>query len=112
MPINIKDPRIAEFAAKKGAHLIGMILTPGFRRSVTLSRAKKIAEAARKFGAVPVGVFVRQSSEEIVNVCHYLNLQLVQAYELSSVLPNYLKRIFINEYEAQLRHGHDFRIVG
>ncbi len=107
----VRDPEIAAFAAQNGTHYIGMILTPGFRRSVTLARARKIAEAARKNGATPVGVFVAANSLIIESSCHYLGIDLVQAYQLSSEFPEHLKRIFINEPEASLRPDLDFLLM-
>jgi phosphoribosylanthranilate isomerase len=107
----VRDPEIAAFAAHNGAHYVGMILSPGFRRSVTLARAKQIAEAARKGGAIPVGVFVAANSLIIESSCHYLGIELVQAYQLSSGLPDHLKRIFINEPEASLRADCDFLLM-
>ncbi len=107
----VKDPEIAAFAAQNGAHYIGMVLTPGFRRSVTLARAKKIVEAAQSHGAIPVGVFVAADSLIIESSCHYLGIELVQAYQLSSEFPEHLKRIFINEPEACLRPNCDFLLM-
>ncbi len=107
----IKDPEIAAFAAHVGAHYIGMILTPGFRRSIELERGKLIAEAARKAGAEPVGVFVAADSLEIENACSFLGIQLVQPYQLSGSLPKHLKRIFINEPNAALRPNQDFLLM-
>jgi phosphoribosylanthranilate isomerase len=107
----VKDPEIAAFAAQNGAHYIGMILTPGFRRSVTLARAQKIARVARDNGAVPVGVFVSANSLIIESSCRYLGIELVQAYQLFSGFPEHLKRIFINEPEACLRPDRDFLLM-
>jgi phosphoribosylanthranilate isomerase len=107
----VKDPEIAAFAAHHGAHYIGMILTPGFRRSVTLARARKIVEAARDNGAIPVGVFVAANSLIIESSCHYLGIELVQAYQLCSEFPEHLKRIFINESEVSLRPNCDFLLM-
>jgi phosphoribosylanthranilate isomerase len=107
----VRDPKIATFAAQNGADFIGMILTPGFRRSVTLARARKISEAARENGAIPVGIFVSATALEIESACHYLGIDLVQAYRLSSQFPGHLNRIFIDDPEATLRPNCDFLLM-
>jgi phosphoribosylanthranilate isomerase len=107
----VTDPGIAAFAAKNGAHYIGMILTPGFRRSVTLAQAKQIADAARENGSIPVGVFVSAQLFEIESICCDLDIERVQAYQFSSVFPNHLKRIFINETDATFRTDCDFLLM-
>lgn len=106
-----KDPETAAFAAKAGANLIGMILTAGFKRSVTLDQAKKIVEAAKKNGARPVGVFVSELPEKIIAVCHFLGIETVQAYNLSDPLPERFKRIYINEPNIELRPHTDFLLM-
>jgi phosphoribosylanthranilate isomerase len=107
----IQSPEIAAFAAQNGAQYIGMVLTPGFRRSVTLALGKKIAEAARKNGAIPVAIFVSEASSEIASTCHDLGVEVVQAYPLSFECPKQLKRIFINEPEAALRPNCDLLLM-
>jgi phosphoribosylanthranilate isomerase len=107
----VQDPEIAAFAAQNGAHYIGMILTAGFRRSVTLTLAKQIAQAAHENGSIPVAVFVSASSLEIELACRYLSIEMVQAYQFSSVFPEHLKRIFINEPTAVLRKNCDFLLM-
>jgi phosphoribosylanthranilate isomerase len=55
-------------AAQSGADLVGIILWPRSKRSVTdPERARAIANAAREGGAEPVGVFVDESTEEVRN---------------------------------------------
>ncbi len=107
----IQDAETAAFAAKEGVDFIGMILTPGFRRSVPLDEAKKITEAARENGATPVGVFVSESASKIASACQFLGIEIVQAYGLSEPLPQQLKRIFINEPNAQLRPHFDLLLM-
>jgi len=107
----VTDPEIAAFAAQNGADYIGMILTPGFRRSVTLALAKQIADAARENGSIPVGVFVSAQLSDIESTCHDLSIELVQAYQFSSVFPKHLKRIFINESDATFRTDCDFLLM-
>jgi phosphoribosylanthranilate isomerase len=107
----IRDAETAAFAAKEGADFIGMILTPGFRRSVPLELAKKIAEAARENGAAPVGVFVSEHASKIASACQFIGIEVVQAYGLSEPLPQQLKRIFINEPKAELRPDFDLLLM-
>ena len=95
------DPKTALFAAQNGANFIGMVLTPGYRRSVTRPQAQKIVKAAKSGGAEPVAVFVGATAEEIELTCHQLGIQLVQAYQLDGELPSHLKRFFINESAAE-----------
>ena len=56
----------ATHAGQAGANFIGMILWPKSKRSIALDVAKEVAAAAKEAGAVPVGVFVDESAEEIV----------------------------------------------
>lgn len=107
----VRDPETALLAAQYGAHFIGMILTPGYRRSVTVARAKMIAEAARKGNAEPVAVFVSETPDEIVVACEEAGIKLVQYYENSIELPKHLRRIYINDPNAYLREGHDFLLM-
>ncbi|VAI89059.1 unnamed protein product [Triticum turgidum subsp. durum] len=64
----ITSARDAEFAAKAGAKLIGMILWPKSKRSVQLSEAKEISRVAKSYGAEAVGVFVDDDEETILRV--------------------------------------------
>ena len=107
----IKNPEIAAFAAQHGAHFIGMILTPGFSRSISIEQAKIIAEASYDHGAVPVGVFVSAQPEEIESACRELKIEYVQAYQLSLPLPKHLKRFFINDDKASLRPQCDYLLI-
>ncbi|MBI2809534.1 MAG: phosphoribosylanthranilate isomerase [Candidatus Melainabacteria bacterium] len=91
----VRDPQTAFYAAQNGANYVGMILSPGFKRSISIELAKEIAEAARKGGAEPVGVFVKATAPEIEKICMHVGIALVQAYELEGTLS--LRRIFINE---------------
>ncbi len=107
----VRDPATSLFAATQGVHFIGMILSPGFRRSVTLLRAKQIAEAARAGGAEPVAVFVSETPEQVEMICHELEIGIVQYYPQAALLPSQLRRFYINEQDALLREGHDYLLL-
>uniref|UniRef100_A0A1D1Y152 phosphoribosylanthranilate isomerase n=1 Tax=Anthurium amnicola TaxID=1678845 RepID=A0A1D1Y152_9ARAE len=64
----IMSAQDATIAAKAGASLIGMILWPKSKRSVSQSEAKEISRAARDNGAEPVGVFVDDDLDTILRV--------------------------------------------
>lgn len=65
----ITHPEDARMAAEYGADFIGIIFAKRSKRYVEPSQAKIIAEAAFNAGAIPVGVFVEHSAEEILEIC-------------------------------------------
>ncbi|KAF8733327.1 hypothetical protein HU200_014931 [Digitaria exilis] len=76
----ITSAKDAEMAAAAGAKLIGMILWPNSKRSVSLSEAKEISRVAQSFGAESVGVFVDDDEETILRVSDYCGLNLIQLH--------------------------------
>ncbi|CDF34659.1 unnamed protein product [Chondrus crispus] len=60
--------------------LIGSILWPGSKRSVSHATAAKIADVARAAGATPVAVFVDESIEEMRHVCKTCGFQISQLH--------------------------------
>jgi phosphoribosylanthranilate isomerase len=61
----VTRPEDALHAAQSGASLVGLILWPGSKRSVTdAGLAREIAAAAREGGAEPVAVFVDENAEQ------------------------------------------------
>lgn len=76
----ITSAKDAELAARAGADLIGMILWPNSKRSVSLSTAKEISKVARDCGAEPVGVFVDDDSSTILRAADASALEFVQLH--------------------------------
>ncbi|KAG0567348.1 hypothetical protein KC19_7G128200 [Ceratodon purpureus] len=91
----------AAVAARAGASLIGMIVWPKSKRSVSVGLAREIAAAARENGAEPVGVFVDESAQEIERACRDADLGIAQLHgdgarsSLFQGLPESLKVIYV-----------------
>jgi phosphoribosylanthranilate isomerase len=58
--------------------LIGMILWPSSVRSIDLPTAKEIVEYSTSEHAVPVGVFVDETRDQILSACEMTGLRTVQ----------------------------------
>ncbi|MCL7051883.1 hypothetical protein MKW94_013002, partial [Papaver nudicaule] len=76
----ITSARDAAIAAKAGANLIGMIIWPKSKRSVSLSVAKEISKIAKSYGAEAVGVFVDDDANTILRASEIAELDLVQLH--------------------------------
>lgn len=107
----VRDPETAFFGALSGADFIGMVLTPGFARSVNVSMAKQIVEATVKGGAEPVALFVNETPNEVETICDELKVDRVQFYPPLTSLNPKLKRFYVNEQAAHLRENQDYLLV-
>ncbi|KAI4383959.1 hypothetical protein MLD38_009737 [Melastoma candidum] len=76
----ITSPKDAAIAAEAGANFIGMILWPKSKRSVSFSTAKEISKVAREHGAMPVGVFVDDDADTILEAAKMADLEYVQLH--------------------------------
>jgi phosphoribosylanthranilate isomerase len=106
----VRSPEIASFAAQNGAHFVGMILTPGFKRAVSLTLAKEIARETIANGAIPVAVFVSESPDEVEEVCREIGVSMVQYYS-SALLPQQLNQFYVNNLDAPIRETRDFLLM-
>ncbi|XP_078177291.1 N-(5'-phosphoribosyl)anthranilate isomerase 1, chloroplastic-like [Carex rostrata] len=90
----ITSARDAETAARAGASLIGMILWPKSKRSVSLEAAKEISKVARECGAEPVGVFVDDDLDTILRVADASGIEFIQLHgdESRASLPQLLRK--------------------
>eukprot|EP00199_Chlamydomonas_sp_CCMP681_P005505 CAMPEP_0119105080 /NCGR_PEP_ID=MMETSP1180-20130426/3136_1 /TAXON_ID=3052 ORGANISM="Chlamydomonas cf sp, Strain CCMP681" /NCGR_SAMPLE_ID=MMETSP1180 /ASSEMBLY_ACC=CAM_ASM_000741 /LENGTH=243 /DNA_ID=CAMNT_0007090037 /DNA_START=266 /DNA_END=997 /DNA_ORIENTATION=- len=70
----------ALMAAEAGADLIGMIMWPKAKRSVSDAVAMQIANVAKQHGAQPVGVFVDESADLIVERCDRAGITVAQLH--------------------------------
>lgn len=76
----ITSPTDAIMAAESGATLIGMVLWPNSKRSISPSVAREISRVARHHGAEPVGVFVDDDVDTILQMADAADLEFVQVF--------------------------------
>jgi phosphoribosylanthranilate isomerase len=75
----ITRPEDALAAAHCGADAIGMVMSPGFKRSVTRERARQLIEVLPPF-VTPVALFVDAPIEEITKTTALLEVRHVQLH--------------------------------
>ena len=73
----ITEPSQAAAAAEAGADYIGIVMAPSMRQ-VDMERAKEIVAALKGSRAIPVGVFVNTSADEINRIAKYCNFDRIQ----------------------------------
>ncbi|GBG83457.1 hypothetical protein CBR_g37169 [Chara braunii] len=93
-------PEDATWAARCGADFVGMILWPKSKRSISRQQAVDVANAAKEHGAVPVGVFVEEGVEEIVNSCTSAGIAVAQLHGDGAMralgdLPDWLQVVYV-----------------
>jgi len=108
----ITDVETAEFAAKEGAAFIGLIFEPSSHRYVTPEEAKEIAAVAKRFGAIPVGVFTDHDAQEIQVIAKQVGLETLQLYgqkarAACSDLPAHYTRLFVLYVESNGKVQHE-----
>lgn len=91
----ITHPDDAEHAARLGADYVGMIFYEPSKRNVLIPLAKNISDTAKRAGAEPVGVFVEQTTDQILSICEQTGIRTVQLHgnvskqSLDALLGNY-----------------------
>ena len=71
----------AHAACASGAAFVGIIFADVSRRCVRdMSQARAIADAAKRGGAEPVGVFLEQDASEIVRICEEAGIGIAQLH--------------------------------
>ena len=76
----VTTPGDCDLAVGAGASFIGMILWPKSKRSVAFDVAAEIAAKAKEGGAIPIGVFVDESAEEIIAACDAVGIDHAQLH--------------------------------
>ena len=99
---------IAEYAVKHGADYIGIVFHPKSKRNIKdLPTAKHISLSTKCMGGTAIGVFVDQTTDEIIKICDYTDIKVVQLHGKTAkkdhhLLPEGIIRIFAVEVDE---HG-------
>jgi len=80
----ITDPQDAIDAAKFGADWVGILLSKKAKHFVSSAQGKEIAQAAREHGIKPIGVFVDEHADEILDSCANVGVNTVQLHGKAS----------------------------
>ena len=94
---NIDD---AAKAVDMGANLIGMILWPHAKRSISVEQAREISRFVTRHGAAPVAVFVDENAMKIAQVCDQAGIDIAQLHGDASRaaindLPKGLRTVYV-----------------
>lgn len=73
----VKD---AKLAAEAGADMLGMIMWPKTKRSVSKTVARDIASVAADYGIQSVGVFVDEGAQQIEDACGQCGIHVAQLH--------------------------------
>ncbi len=76
----IKTPSMAAKVVKMGADFIGVVLCESSKRFITSQIAKMIFAAVENRETKVVGVFVNNHAAEILNICKFTGIRIVQLY--------------------------------
>jgi phosphoribosylanthranilate isomerase len=111
----ITRPEDAAAAAWLGADAIGMVFYPPASRNISLERARKILSVLPPF-VTPVGIFVDEDPQEILDLTAQLNLRHIQlngnespdlVAELRGLRIIKATRVVRGEFEKTLREWRD-----
>ena len=98
-------PDDAVEAAKLGADYVGMVFSPLYKRYVDPVLGKRIADAAREHGAIPVAVFVEEGPEEILSILKQTGIRVAQLHgdlsRLSYIEGSLAECIFTEPVDAE-----------
>lgn len=102
----IQDERIAHQIAGFDIDYVGLIFYKKSKRFITLSMANKIMDRLYKASCQVVAVFVDSGLEEMLAVCHRLNIQCVQLHgdisrREAKNLPANIQRIYALNYHVK-----------
>ena len=76
----VMTPEDAKMVGEKGADFIGFILSDGYKRSVDAETAKELVRTIVDMECQPVGIFTRETAEEMTDVCNEIGLKTVQLH--------------------------------
>ncbi len=76
----VTTPPDAAAVADAGADYVGVVLSPGYGRSVSLGRARRVFEACAGARVRRVGVFVDEEPRQVVEAARALRLDVVQLH--------------------------------
>lgn len=96
----IKDPYLARDVVRMGVDYIGLIFYRQSKRFVAMDVAQKISYEVRKAGGTAVAVFVDANADEMLTICDYCNIDVVQLHgDISRanhyLLPAIYRRIYV-----------------